>query len=174
VLRRVSGERLPARLSCHFWSAEIVICSRQPEHDAGRFHRYNHWYRLNRQNPTAVQISRNGDTPQKAVQALCRRALERLRRVSGERLPARLSCHFWSAEIVICSRQPEHDAGRFHRYNHWYRLNRQNPTAVQIPRNGDTPQKAVQAVCRRAQEGLRRAFACPLIVPFLECRDRNL
>jgi len=35
-----SGVPFPACLTCRFWNAEIGLCSGQPQHQPGRFHRY--------------------------------------------------------------------------------------------------------------------------------------
>jgi len=87
---------------------------------------------------------------------------------------ARLTCRFWSAEIGICSRQPQYEPGRFHRYKQWNRFNRQNRTSPQIPRRGDTPRRALQTTRRCALERLTSAIFCLLTLPILECRNRTL
>jgi len=198
VLWSDSGMPFPARLSCRFWNAEIGICSRQPKHKPGRFHRYKHWHRFNRQNQTSTPIPRIGDTPRRAPQPTWRCALDRLswpfpacsthqcwnaeiglstdsqstnlaastttntgtastvkiepRRQSpaagtlpdwpcklrggvlwsDSRVPFStcLTCRFWSAELGLCSRQPQHKPGRFNRYKQWNRFNRQNRTST--------------------------------------------
>jgi len=40
VLWNGSGVPFSACLTCRFWNAEIGICSRQPQHEVGRFRRY--------------------------------------------------------------------------------------------------------------------------------------
>jgi len=88
--------------------------------------------------------------------------------------PACLTCRFRSAEIGLCSGQPQHEPGRSRCYKVWNRFNRQNRTSTQIPRSGDTPRRALQPTWRCAMERLRIAISCLLNLPNLECRDRTL
>ena len=93
---------------------------------------------------------------------------------SGVPFHACLTCRFWSAEIGLCSGQPQHEPGRFHRCKYWHRFNRQNRTSTPIPCRGDTPRKALQPTWRCALERLGSAFFCLLNLLILECRNRTL